>query len=120
MADPFHVEAVQPDDRCTVLRVRGRLDSSSAAVLVQKCAAVRGAERNLVLNLSEVSFIASSGVGALLALAEQFQEAANAVRLVALSPAVDSVIRLLNLDQFLPIEASEHEALASLRNEKAA
>lgn len=115
MPEPFHVETVTVDDRTTLLRVQGRLDSVSAAVLVQKCTSIRSAGRNLVLNLSEVSFIASSGVGALLALAEQFQEAANSVRLVALSPAVDSVIRLLNLDQFLPIEASEHEALSALR-----
>jgi anti-sigma B factor antagonist len=114
MPEPFHLDPVVVDERTTILRVRGRLDSTSAGMLVQKCATIRGTGRNLVLNLSEVSFIASSGVGALLALAEQFQDAANAVRLVSLSPAVDSVIRLLNLDQFLPIAASEQDAIAAL------
>lgn len=115
MPESFRLETVTVDDRTTLLRVHGRLDSASAAVLVQKCAAVRGAGRNLVLNLSSVNFIASSGVGALLALAEQFHEAAHAVRLVSLSPAVDSVIRLLNLDRTLPIVASEDEALATIQ-----
>ncbi len=115
MPDLFQIQCAQPDPRTDVLRVVGRLDSSSAPQLVQQCSVVRGAEHDLVLNLEGVTFIASSGVGAILAVAEQFREAGKGMRLVALSPPVDSVIRLLNLDQFLPIDATENEALSSLK-----
>jgi anti-anti-sigma factor len=115
MPELFQMQSGQPDGRTELLRLGGRLDSSSAPLLVQKCSAVRGAGHSLVLNLEGVTFIASSGVGALLAVAEQFRESGQAIRLVALSPAVDSVIRLLNLDQFLPIDATEDEALSALK-----
>ncbi len=115
MVEPFHLESVNTEEGTVLMRIQGRLDSASAPILVQKCSAVRSADRNLVLNLSGVTFIASSGVGALLALAEQFHESGRSVRFVALSSAVDSVIRLLNLDQFLPIHATEHEAITALK-----
>jgi anti-sigma B factor antagonist len=111
MAEPFRVETVHPDEHTLLLRVHGCLDASNAPSFVQQCHVARKNGRNLVLNLSGVSFIASSGIGALLALAEDMQENSGTLRLVALSTAVDSVIRLLNLDQFLTILATEQEAL---------
>lgn len=111
----FRIEAGPADPRAVRLRVAGRLDSSSASALARRCAEVQGEGKHLVLNLEQVSFIASSGIGALLAVAEQFRESGRELRLVALSPAVDSVIRLLNLDQFLRIEDSEDTALSTLK-----
>ena len=97
-----------------ILRIQGNLDSKSTPVLLQHCHQVKEAGRNLVLNLSEVPFIASSGIGGLLALREEFEEAGLGVRYAALSSAVDSVIKLLNLEAFLGIDTTEDEALASL------
>jgi anti-anti-sigma factor len=111
MPDAFQIVDDASDPRTTVLRMSGRLDSSSAPALAQRCSRVNAEGLDLVLNLEGVSFIASSGVGALLAIAEQFRESGLSMRLASLSPAVDSVIRLLNLDQFLPIHATEAEAL---------
>lgn len=115
MDEPFRVETVNPDERTMLLRVHGCLDASSAPAFVKHCQAARKNGSNLVLNLAGVTFIASSGVGALLALAEQMQEDSGSLRLVALSTAVDSVIRLLNLDQFLTILSTEQEALVDRR-----
>jgi len=115
MPESFQILAGPDDDRAVLLRVLGRLDSAGASLLARRCAEVNAAGHHLVLNLEQVSFIASSGVGALLAAAEQFRESGRSLSLVALAPPVDSVIRLLNLDQFLPIHATEATALASLK-----
>jgi anti-anti-sigma factor len=115
MPEPFQIQRACVDDRTVLLRVGGRLDSASAPQLVHRCTAVKTAGGNLVLNLEGVSFIASSGVGALLAIVEQFRDSGCGIRFVAPSPAVDSVIRLLNLDQFLPIDATEGEAIVALK-----
>ena len=56
----------------------------------------------------------SSGIGALLVLVEQFQEQGGSVRFASLSPAVDSVVKLLNLDRFLSIDATETASFAAL------
>lgn len=111
MADPFEILDTGPGGRVVLLRVSGRLDAKSAPVLLQRCSAERANGRHLVLNLAGVTFIASSGVGALLGLAEEFRQGPCRVRFVCLSSAVTSVIGLLNLDQFLAIDASEEEAL---------
>jgi len=96
------------------LRVKGRLDAKTAPILLQRVAAIQGSGQNLVLNLSEVTFMGSSGIGALLVLVEQFQEQGGSVRFVSLSPAVDSVVKLLNLDRFLSIDLTESDALTAL------
>jgi anti-anti-sigma factor len=114
MSFEFQVESIASRKTVTVLRVRGRLDARSASALTADCAEVRRAGRHLVLNLSEVSFIASSGIGALLALVEEFRQAHLRVRLAAVSPPVDSIVRLLNLEQFLHLETSEEDATAAL------
>jgi anti-anti-sigma factor len=115
MPESFQILNGPADERAVLLRVVGRLDSASAPILAQRCAAVSASGRALILNLQSVSFIASSGVGALLATAEHLRESGRTMHLVALPPPVDAVIRLLNLDQFLPIHATELEALTSLK-----
>jgi anti-anti-sigma factor len=114
MNTEFVIELAASGAATTVLRVRGRLDARSAPILIARCAEVRAQSRHLVLNLAGVPFIASSGVGALLALVEEYRQSPGRVRLAEVSPAVDSVIRLLNLNQFLSIDATEADATSAL------
>jgi anti-anti-sigma factor len=69
---------------------------------------------HLIVNLSGVAFIASSGIGGLLALVGDFGDLGLTVRFVELSQPVHSVIKLINLDGFLGIDATEAEALRRL------
>lgn len=114
MNKEFEIESIAAGEVTTILRLKGRLDARSAPVLAARGAEVRAANRHLILNLSGVSFVASSGVGALLALVEEYRQTRSRVRLVQLSPAVDSVIRLLNLNPFLSIDATEADAAQAL------
>jgi len=98
-----------------VLRVTGRLDARNAQALLRACRTHQDmGHRNLVINLSEVTFVASSGVGTLLALTEELGDAGGSVHLVALSDPVNSVVELLNLTQFLNLGATEAEALEAI------
>ena len=110
------LEISKPEDRggTVLLRVKGRLDVKTSPILLQRVAEIQANGQNLVLNLSEVSFMGSSGIGALLVLVEQFQEQGGSVRFASLSPAVDSVVKLLNLDRFLSIDRTESESFAAL------
>lgn len=114
MSEMFRILGQPAGDRTTVLRLKGRLDAHSAPQLLSRCAQVRDSGQNLVLNLSEVPFIASSGVGALLALVEEFRQSRQGVRIAAASTAVKSVVKLLNLNQFLALDETEEEAIAEL------
>jgi anti-sigma B factor antagonist len=114
MSNDLVISGVVNGGRTAVLRLKGRLDVKTSPELLQRAAEVQANGQNLVLNLSEVSFIGSSGIGALLVLVEQFQEQAGVVRLVSPSRAVEDVIKLLNLDRFLMVDSSEEKALAEL------
>lgn len=114
MSSSFEIDTDASGAHTTVLRARGVLDARSAPVLTHRCAEVRSQERHLVLELSGVTFIASSGVGALLALVEEFRNSPCRIRLAAVSPAILSVVKLLNLDAFLHLCPSEAQAVAQL------
>jgi|GEM_PF-753823 len=114
MSQDLEIHEVENHGRTAVLRVKGRLDVKTSPVFLQRVSEVQAKGQNLVLNLSEVSFMGSSGIGALLVIVEQFQEQAGVVRLASPSPAVESVIKLLNLDRFLAIDPSEDKALAQI------
>jgi anti-sigma B factor antagonist len=110
MSDTLEIE-VAGNDQTTILRVRGRVDARTSTILVGRCDAVRESGRNLVLNLSGVSFLSSSGIGALLALTEEFREAGRHVLVVQPDATVRDAIELLNLHEFIDIRDSEDEAL---------
>jgi anti-anti-sigma factor len=114
MNNDLVISEVESGGRAAVLRLKGRLDVRTSPLLLQRSAEIQANGQNLILNLSEVSFIGSSGIGALLVLVEQFQEQAGVVRLVSPSPAVEAVIKLLNLDRFLAVDPSEEKALAEI------
>ena len=114
MSDEFQIVEGGVRGGTALLRARGRLDARSAPVLLQAASEARQKRLNLVLNLSEVTFMASSGLGSLLSLAEEFRQSEHQVRIAGPSTAVLSVIQLLNLDQFLKIDASEEEALVAI------
>jgi len=107
----IHEKAVEG---AAVLRVVGHLNAKSTTQLLEHCRVVRSSKRSVILNLSEVEFIASSGIGALLALTEEFREDGLMVRYADLSSAVDSVLRLLNLQEFLGIDESVEDAIRSI------
>ena len=115
MPDPFQILDGPTDANTVVLRLVGRMDSAAAPLLAQRCATISKSGRTLVLNMEGVTFIVSSGVGSLLAAAEGFRQAGCQLHLVALPPSVASVIRLLNLHKFLPIHATEADAMTALK-----
>lgn len=114
MANEFSIDRA-PREGVAVLRVSGRLDAKNAQQLMTACQDARGSGGgHVVLNLADVTFVASSGIGTLLALTEEFRDAGGAVHLVSLSDAVTSVVELLNLRQFLNIGVSEQGTLEAI------
>ena len=114
MSDDFQITSLPVRDGVVLLRISGRIDTRNASEMLQQCTTARRAGQHLVINLSGVSFIASSGIGALLALTEQFRSGPARIRFAALSSPVAAVIQLLNLDQFLSIDETEEKSLQAL------
>lgn len=68
----------------------------------------------LVVNLSGVAYIDSTGIGALLAVLGEVKKRGGQMKLAELSPAVNKVFQLTRLTSFFEIYASEREALETL------
>ena len=102
--------------RIAVLQVQGKLDASTAPVLLERCAQVQANGEDLVLSLAGITFLGSSGVGAMLVLVEQFTEQAGKIHFAALSEPVRAVVDLLDLAQYLPIHETVEEAVAAMEN----
>jgi len=116
MSKEFWIEEKELRAPVAILQVGGRIGANPAKDLRARCAELkdRGFE-HLVLDMAEVSFIASSGVGALIVLTGEFSIRGGSVRFVAPSQPVQRAIELLNLGQFLTIHATQQEALDQLQ-----
>jgi anti-anti-sigma factor len=114
MKTALEIKSVDANDKVVVLRVQGHLDAQSTPLLMKQAHVVRARGLHLVVNLSGVGFIASSGIGGLLALVGDFADLGLTVRFASLSQPVLSVIKLINLEGFLAIDATEAEALQRL------
>jgi anti-sigma B factor antagonist len=109
---------IQPgslEGKARVLHLSGRLEATGAQHLRQQCLELRGqGTLRVVLELSGLTFVASSGLGTFLLLTEEFSNSGGKVVLAAPRESVVNVIKLLNLDKFMTIEASLERAIAAV------
>ncbi len=98
-----------------VLRLSGRLDLLSAGEAKQQMtAAVEGGHRRLIVDLGDVSFVDSSGLGALVGGLKAARTAGGDLRIARPSQQTRSILKLTMLERVLrPYETIE-EALAEL------
>ncbi len=101
----FHVEAATTE-ASTVVRLQGELDMATAPRLRDVLqAALDESPSSLTVDLSELGFADSTGIGVLAAAARRAER--DGCSLVVRSPcmAVLKVLRLTGVDQLLAIEA---------------
>ena len=95
--------------------IGGRIGGASAKELRAHCQALlRAGIVNLVIDMGDVEFIASSGAGTLVVLSESFQGKGGALQILRASKSVKRVISLLNIEKFIALVESEDEALANV------
>ncbi|WP_406691159.1 STAS domain-containing protein [Saccharopolyspora sp. ID03-671] len=93
----LRVRVFRPGDGVVVVRVSGELDMSASHFLTEFLRQrLVGTSRMVVLDFSEISFINSEGVSALLE-AERLAEARDKELLLVPAPVVDRVLTLLGL-----------------------
>ncbi|NNH69426.1 STAS domain-containing protein [Nocardia uniformis] len=101
-------------DEATVLTVAGEVDLATAPALENAIdTAFGGKPAALVIDLSEVSFLASAGMAALVAAHQRAGETRIAV--VADGPATGRQLKMTNLDQVFAMYPTLDQALTALR-----
>ena len=112
MSRPFKLETTSSSPgRDYHMTLHGSLDASAAQRLRESTLAASAAGHpRVVADLSDVDFLASTGIGTLLLLTESLKKEGQSFVVCNLSDAVAQVIGLLNLSDFLTIESTSEGA----------
>ncbi|WP_291043240.1 STAS domain-containing protein [Herbiconiux sp.] len=105
----FQTESIGDD--IVVIRGDGRLNMVSGPALRETVTrAVEGGRARVVVDLSRIPFMDSSGLGALIAGLKTAREKGGDLRIVQPSTQVAMVLKLSNVDKILPAFDSTEEA----------
>jgi anti-anti-sigma factor len=105
-------------DTYQLIRLTGLLDAFSEPAfkkVIGKC--VEDGPVNVILDLSTIDFVDSSGLGVLVQMAKKTQGLSGTLQIIT-NPRVTQTVKLVRLDQFLSLQASIDEALAKLDQPK--
>jgi anti-anti-sigma factor len=99
-----------------VVRVilKGRLDIEGAAKIDLGFSAVAGSKRGIVVDMSEVTFLASIGIRTLLLGAKTMQRRGGTLVLLKPLPDVEQVLEMTGVTDLLPIVRDEASAVAAV------
>lgn len=112
--ESFRTEVERTTGAC-IVRLFGSAGMEHAEDLRRQLLELPGAgSARVVLDLSELHFINSAGLGAFIALYRKCHELNGQVALASPRRAVDQVLRVTNLDRLMPIYPNVETALKQL------
>ncbi len=78
-----------------------------------KC--VEEGPKNVILDLSKIDFVDSSGLGALVQVAKKAQQATGTLQIVT-NARVTQTVKLVRLEQFLALQPSVETAIENIQS----
>jgi len=101
--------------RVAVAHLKGRVDLASApGVRARLTEVVTAGQDHLVVDLAEVPFIDSSGLGALISVLKTARQAGGDLRIASTEDQPLTVLKLTSLDRVLKPYTTVEEALTGL------
>ncbi len=98
-----------------LFRLTGLLDAFSEATFRKVLSKhIDEGPTNIVLDLSKIDFVDSSGLGALVQLVKKAQSVEGTLQIVT-NPRVTQTVKLVRLEKFLSLQASVEEAIANIK-----
>lgn len=98
----------------TIVAATGEVDVYTAPVLDDALSTVvSGGATRVVVDLSGVDFLDSTGLSVLVKALKRVRDADGALDVVVTAERVNKVFRITGLDQVIPVHASLADALAS-------
>jgi anti-sigma B factor antagonist len=96
----------------SVLKVRGEIDVASAPDFGSSLSDFIGSGPELVIvDMSEATFIDSTGLGVLISAEKQIRHAGKDLRLVVTHPQITKLLELTGLDQVFTVLSSTNDAV---------
>ncbi len=98
--------------KCLVISLEGELDVENSTSFRSKVRNKESSEHpNLVIDLTKVNYIDSSGLGALIALQKDARFNGGALSVVGASEQIKRVMKMTNLDKLFELYSTLEEAL---------
>jgi len=103
-------------DKVTILTISGEIEIYNAGHLKAALQQMLDKGQNrLVLNMEEIPFIDSTGIGALLLMVPLIRKAGGDIKLAAVSENVLKVFQITQLSKFFQIYDNDTEAVKAFR-----
>ncbi|KAM3092181.1 STAS domain-containing protein [Phormidesmis sp. 146-35] len=103
-------------DNYQLFRLTGLLDAFSEPTfrkVLSKC--IEEGPKHVVLDLSKIDFVDSSGLGSLVQIAKKAQSAEGTLQIVT-NPRVTQTVKLVRLEKFLALQTSVEVALENIKS----
>jgi stage II sporulation protein AA (anti-sigma F factor antagonist) len=112
---PLSIDVALPRDDAALVTVKGFLDVDTATELHHHLAnQVHHGRRHLLLDLSAVPFMDSSGINIILKAYKETRQVEGSVRLIDPAPAVQRILDLTGVSLTVPSTKTAEEALDAL------
>jgi anti-sigma B factor antagonist len=112
MTSDAQFEATISEPGVPVLLVSGEIDVASAPEFHASLSDLIGQGTEIVIvDLSQVSFIDSTGLGVLVGAEKQMRDAGQALRLVVTQPQILRLLELTGLDQVFTVLSNGNDAV---------
>ena len=99
-----------------LFRLTGLLDAFSEATfrkVLTKC--IDESPKHVILDLSKIDFVDSSGLGALVQLVKKAQSLDGTLQIVS-NPRVTQTVKLVRLEKFLSLQPTVDEAVKNVKD----
>jgi len=102
-------------DNYQLFRLTGLLDAFSEPTFRKVFVNfIKDGPKNIVLDLSKIDFIDSSGLGALVQIAKEAQNSSGSLQIVP-NPRVTQTVKLVRLEKFLSLQPSVEAAVENIK-----
>ncbi|MEA5579075.1 STAS domain-containing protein [Anabaena sp. UHCC 0451] len=103
-------------DNCQLFRLTGLLDAFSEPTFRKILSGkIEEGPKHIILDLSQIDFVDSSGLGALVQLAKQAQNAEGTLQIVT-NARVTQTVKLVRLEKFLALQSTVDAALENIKS----
>lgn len=104
--------AIESNEKAHIVSLQGQVNSSNAATVeAEVLAVVQQGAKNVLLNMTELSYISSAGLRVVLVLAKRLKQAGGKLVIYGMQPHVREVFDVSGFLAILNVTATRAEAL---------
>jgi anti-sigma B factor antagonist len=105
--------AVRSERGCVIAAVTGEIDIATVGELRERLFELAEGSQPLIVDLDQVTFIDSAGLGALVGTSRRAAERGGSLHAICSQPQTRKLLWLTGVDRRIPLQASLDEAVAA-------